>query len=647
MRHDAQKSLFLHANMRAKNPLSWLPTNFKSWGKIFLASMLILFILRVVFYGFYFNQFVQSTLSEWLAGIYFDFITVCSLLFPFTVVHFLPINIRHTKGYRIWAGFNFIGVNLILIVVNFIDLEYFKYTSRRSTFELFKFFNTGSDFRQLAGTFLAEFWWMMVLMTVFVLLLIWYFRRYIQFQKVVRPWFFKELVAFCIVTPLIIVGTRGGVQLKPLDIIDATKFAQPKHSALVLNTAFTMMKTVNKKGLEEKQWFSQEESLSYFNPIQQSKPAGLLPDQQNVVFIILESFGSEWVRAVNPKMEPSYTPFLDSLAKESMLFTNAYANGKKSIEAVPSILASIPSLMNNPYLSSFYGENQINTLPRILKAKGYTSAFYHGATNGSMQFDAFAALAGIEQYIGRTEYNNDAHFDGKWGILDEYFNPWSAKQMSKLEQPFLSTLFTLSSHHPYFIPEHRKDDIVKGPSKIGQSISYGDLSLRLFFEEAKKQPWYNNTLFVLLADHSPASTDVHWSLRHSMYKIPVLFYHPGGHLPKGEQTEIIQQLDLFPSILDLLNIESKYYAFGQSYFQEKAHEAITYLEGTYYYFSGDWMLEFNGESIRSITNVNDFSLLKPAQKEKLKSDWGPRLKRLKAYIQRYNHDLIMNETTAK
>ena len=170
--------------------------------------------------------------------------------------------------------------------------------------------------------------------------------------------------------------------------------------------------------------------------------------------LIVESFGNEWVGAAGAKK--SFTPFLDSLTTESLYFKNGIANGKKSIEAVPSIFASLPSLLEIPYISSQYGNNRIEGLPRILKKEGYTSAFFHGATNGSMKFNGFAAQAGFDHYYGRTEYNNEKHYDGSWGILDEYFNPWTARKLSTLKQPFLASLFTLSSHHPFYIPPHMR-----------------------------------------------------------------------------------------------------------------------------------------------------------------------------------------------
>src|SRR5690606_24927473 len=165
-------------------------------------------------------------------------------------------------------------------------------------------------------------------------------------------------------------------------------------------------------GLKEIGYYASiAETERYFNPVKESAPQHILPDSTNVVIIILESFGKEFIGFYSG--EKTYTPFLDSLLGQSLTFTGGFANGKKSIEAVPSIFASIPSLQDNPYISSQYNSNRIIGLPELLKEHGYTSAFYHGATNGSMRFDSFAQFIGFDHYVGKKEYGNEAHSDRK------------------------------------------------------------------------------------------------------------------------------------------------------------------------------------------------------------------------------------------
>lgn len=620
----------------------------QNFWRMLLVSASILMVLRIIFYFLHNNAFAKVSLSDWLVGFVFDWITVCIYFLPFALLHFLPIFHRSNRIYRIWSITYFFVANIVLIVLNLIDLEYFSFTSKRSTADLFAITSAGSDIKQLATTFLIEFWWMWVIL---ILLLFAMWRLYKWLIQPEKPMTKKDIVPHTLVmlinlTLVVLIG-RGGWGLRPIGIIEVAQYTEPQNSALVLNTGFTMLKSFGHEGLESKKFFSESKANALFNPIRESSPASILPEKTNVVIIILESFGNEWMAFNNPLLKKSYTPFLDSLAGESMNFVNGYANGKKSIEAVPSIISSIPSLMDNPYISSSYGDNEVESLPQILEKAGYSSAFFHGATNGSMRFNAFAARAGFDDYFGRKEYNNDAHFDKTWGILDEYFNPWSAKKMSEMKAPFFATLFTLSSHHPYFIPKNRKNVVINGPEPICGSISYGDYSLRKFFEEARKQKWYNNTLFVICADHTPATNSSNYSQRGEMYRIPILFYHPSGKLPKGNRSEVIQQLDIMPTILDLTNQKTKYYAFGNSYFQDEPREAITYLEGIYCYFRAPSMIEFTGSKARNLYALKGKSYYSAKYMKEMQPHVNALETRLKAIIQRYNNDLIKNQTSVK
>jgi len=604
---------------------------------------ILLALIRVLFYISNKESFPQATAVDFMFGSWFDLITIALCFLPFVILNLLPDSIFPPGIKRRVPLFYYHVTAILLYAVNILDIEYFKYTAKRSTIDLFTFLGAGSDFKQLVSTFISDFW-LLILLLVVILIIHFLVNRWLQ-QKLpfaVETNYRQSLLRGMLVLPILIVLGRGGLQLKPVGIIEAAQYTSTENSALILNTGFTMIKSYGQERLETKDYFSEAEELRLFNPIKTSQPQQLLPDGTNVVFLILESFGIEFIGGYGA--EESYTPFLDSLIDHSLTFQYAYANGKKSIEAVPAIVASIPTLMDNPYISSPYAANKIESLAHILKKKGYSSGFFHGATNGSMRFDSFAAAAGFEKYFGRREYNNDKHFDQTWGILDEYFNPWTAKQLSQLKSPFFATLFTLSSHHPYFIPEHMKDKVKTGPQKICASINYGDIALRKFFEEAKKQPWFDNTLFVLCADHTPSSSTAHFNQRSMMYRIPILFYHPGGKLEAKKEDRIFQQMDIMPTVLDLLNIETQYYAFGSSYYSEEIPEAVAYLEGTHYYFRESYQLNFNKDKAKNLYEIRKNektptdSLAFHKQKVYLYEN------RLKAIIQRYNKDLLNNRT---
>jgi len=612
-------------------------------------SLLMLFLTRIIFLLFNWGAFQDLSFYNFFLGFWFDLITVGLFFFPFYALYLLPIPIRGYRLHKLFFRLFFNLTNTLLIALNLMDVEYFKYTSKRSTFDLFSMVSTGNDINQLASTFLKDFWFLFLILILLVLLSDFLYRRistnFSTIKSAKKSFYIKNTIALIVLLPLLILISRGGFGLKPTGIIEASTYTKGKNTAFVLNTPFTMVKTIDQGNLELVEYFPEEELTNYFNPIKKTKPQHILPDRTNVMIILLESFGTEFIGAYNNG--EGYTPFLDSLIDQSLTFNYGFANGKKSIEAIPAVIASMPTLMENPYISSPFGDNDINTLPNILSKNGYESSFYHGATNGSMRFDGFTALCGYDHYYGRTEYNNEAHSDMTWGILDEYFNPWTARMMSKMKEPFFGTLFTLSSHHPYFIPEHMRDKVKNGPQKICASISYGDIALAQFFEEAKKQPWYDNTIFVVLADHTPSSTTQEYNTRTFLYRIPILFFDPKGRIKPERSDKIFQQMDILPTILDLLNIETDYYSFGNSFYQNTPREAISYLSGSFFYFRDKYMTTIIDGKAR---NLYDFTIqnLSP---EDVSSEHLEDVKRnenrVKAMIQTYNRDLNMNKTTVE
>ena len=632
-----------------KQVLSRIPKQYRILTLRLCIPLILLTITRIIFFVFNSESFQQVIFLDFLAGIWFDIITVSLVYLPYSILYLLPVPIRSNLWHQRLLRYFFVLITILLVGLNLMDVEYFHYTSKRSTVDLFTILGAGSDLSQLVTTFITDFWYLILFFLLFAFFVVWLYRKTGEFnvnEEFGSKRFYKtNIPGFILFIGLMVLFGRGGFTFRPIGILEASQFTKPANTALVLNTPFTMLKSWGQPILEEQNYYKNLSiTENYFNPIQTSVPQGILEDKSNVVIIILESFGNEFIGFYNDD-RPSYTPFLDSLLEESLTFQYSFANGKKSIEAVPSIFASIPSLMDNPYISSPYNANKIVGLPELLKGFGYESAFYHGATNGSMRFDAFTSFVGFDHYFGRKEYGNDKHSDKTWGILDEYFEPWTARQISKLKEPFFASMFTLSSHHPYFIPAHMKNKVKRGSQPLCASISYGDISLRKFFEEARKQSWYENTIFVICADHTPATKTKFYNQRTQMYQIPIAFYHPNGKLGAKTEKKIVQQVDIYPTIIDLLNINTSYYSFGKSIYKEGERQSISYLEGVYYYFADNKMMTFSNNEAR---NLYDFTVksqkMVDLQKENV-DQLKEYEKRLKAIIQRYNHDLIHNQTT--
>ena len=420
---------------------------------------------------------------------------------------------------------------------------------------------------------------------------------------------------------------------------------------IVLNTPFCIFKTMRRSDYERVNYFENyQEANKIFNPVHLPEPNQPAFKPMNVVILIWESFGKEMVGGYNHDLEngtyKGYTPFVDSLMQHSKVNWYSFANGAKSIEAIPSVLTSIPGI-KEPFVTMRYTDNKLPSFPQILKGKGYSTSFFHGAPNGSMGFQAFVNLIGVEKYYGKTEYNNDADYDGIWGIWDEEFLKFWADKMGTFKEPFMSTLFTVSSHDPYKVPQRYEGKFPKGPLPVYQTMGYTDFALRKFFAKAKTMPWYKNTLFVITADH--AATFAHYPQYQTSvgnFSIPILFYAPGDSTMTGrDDTTLVQQIDVMPSVLSYLHYDKPYFAFGKNIFQKPPINFAVNYDGVYQWFNGPYILQFDGQKTVGLYNYQEDKLLKNNLKDKLPAIQGPMELQVKAFAQQYVNRMLEDKLT--
>ena len=428
--------------------------------------------------------------------------------------------------------------------------------------------------------------------------------------------------------------------MRPLGVLYASTYATAQNVPIVLNTPFTILKSSYKEDLKLLDHYPEEELEKIYTPIHHFK-ADSIQIKPNVVILILESFSKEYIGHYNHGK--GYTPFLDSLINQSLSFSNMYANGKKSIEALPAILSGIPTLMNSAYISSKYASNQISSIANELNQLGYESSFYHGGSNGTMGFNAFSKMAGIKDYIGLDEYPNKKDYDGNWGIFDEPFLQFAVKDLSAKKQPFFSTLFTLSSHHPFTVPDKYKDRFPSGNLPILESIAYADFALKKFFESAQKQTWFDETIFILTADHTSHSENPEYSTRTGIYKVPLIFYSP-KYISPSESDRVTQHADIYPSLIDFLGYEAVINSYGTSVFnQEQRGFSINYLTETFQFINKDYALQHNGEKSVALYQIDGDSL----QERNLVNTYPAVVKSLEkkflAILQQYNNRMIRNK----
>jgi len=631
------------------------------WGLIkrLLLVMGFYTICRISFYFFNLSFFPDMTWGRMtpilLGGLKFDLAAVLYLNSLFILLTILPLAIKFHPTYQKILHYIFLITNGIGLAVNIADNVYYRYTLRRTTITVFSQFENEHNFGALFFSFLVDYWYGFA----FFLLILYFFIKISNQIKVSGPqlknkWtFYGSAVALMpVIIYLFVGGARGGFRhsTRPITISNAAEYATiPKDINLVLNTPFALMRTAKAPVIEKVNYYKSEAELSeVYTPLHvPSDTAAFRYD--NVVIIILESYSKEFVGAYNKNMGienyKGYSPYIDSLIGKSLAFQYSLSNGRKSIDAMPSVICSIPSI-EVPFVLSHYSGNKVNSLASLLKEKGYYTSFFHGAPNGSMGLQAFANLSGFDDYYGMTEYDNDDDFDGIWGIWDEKFLQYFAKTLNTFKEPFYSTLFTVTSHPPHILPDEYKNTFKGGPLPIHKTIEYTDYSIKRFMETASKMPWYKNTLFVFTADHATAA--IHYQVYNSAwgyYSIPLFFYKPGSDWSSFKD-DIVQQIDIMPSVLGYLHYDKPYIAFGRNIFDSSVEPfAFNYADNVYQVFIGNYLLQFDGKkSVALYDFKNDKRLKSNLLNEK--PEVVERMERkLKAFIQQYNNRMVDDNLT--
>jgi len=614
--------------------------------------MIFMTLTRVVFYIMNFHLFSSLNFSEvllhFMYGMRFDLATIALANISYVLFSSLPTVVLNRPWYQLFLKYLFIVPNIILLAINMVDCKFYEFEGKRLTADFFNKEWLGNDFVTLLPEFIKDYWYAVLLFAVLTFLFIYLYPKYSQnkFQNSPSKLYnivVQSLLGVIIIGLTIVLG-RGGFQLKPISIITAARYAAPENIALVLNSPFTVIKTFGRQSLPNPEYFTEEELSKTFNP-EQHYGDSLPMNKKNVVLIILESFGKEYSGFLNEK-RTTYTPKFDSIMQLGLTCTQGYSNGKRSIEALPSIMSGIPSLMDNAFITSSYTSIHIESIGSLLKKQGYYTAFYHGGKNGTMGFDNFIKLSGIENYFGLDEYPNLADNDGNWGIFDEPYLTYFCNEISQMQEPFFASVFTLSSHHPYQLPLSHQGKYPKGNLVNLESIGYADFSLGKFFQLAAKQPWFSNTVFVLCADHTAQADEEFYKSTMGKFAIPIVFYAPTDTALVGINNTTCQQADIFPSILDYLNYPGPFITFGHSIFDTNAPRgAVSYSNGLYQLIHDNWVINFNGKHLISAEQLVDGKLINIYVTAQLPEKVTQTEELLKAIIQQFNIRLEKNQMT--
>lgn len=614
-----------------------------------LLSYSVFVLARFIFLLVNQSYFTGLTTTEWInifrGGLVFDTSAIVYVNSLYIILMLFPLHYKEHSLYQQITKGIFLLTNSIALILNLMDTVYFQFTNRRTTASVFQEFNNEGNIAGVIGVEILNHWYLTLLAIVLIYGLFKLYRKpFGEFRKVnLLGYYSIQSVCLLAAVPFCIFGMRGGIgaAVRPITISNANQYVnRPIETALVLNTPFSIIRTIGKKPFPIPAYYQDEASLkAVYSPVH--VPADTVQFRPlNVVVFIMESFGKEYIGALNKHADGGayngYTPFLDSLIGQSLTFEHSYANGRKSIDGMPSILSGIPMFIE-PFFLTPASLNKVSGIGGELRKKGYYTAFFHGAENGSMGFEAFSRSTGFQAYFGRTEYNNDADFDGRWSIWDEEFFGFFADKLTSFKQPFAAALFSASSHHPFVIPERYKGKFPMGTLPIHQCIGYSDYALKCFFEKASREPWFNNTLFVITADHTNQTDRPEYMTESGTFAVPVIFYHPGSDSLRGRVDAIAQQIDIMPTVLGYLGYDQPYVSFGCDLLATPTEQtfAVNYINGIYQFFKDKYLLQFDGNKPVALYDFVSDPLLQHNLMGTLPEQQSAMEAELKAIIQQY------------
>ncbi len=689
-----------------------------SIGIIVLYNLLLVFIAytlcRVEFLlenlRFFSNAVEDGrVLDLFFAGIRFDTPGIFYTNALYILMMLFPFHYKERSGYYKVCKWIFIIINSLAIIANLADSVYFPFTLRRTTWDVASEFSNEENLFKIFFTEIIRHWYV----TLLAILMIWglikcyispspnsskssspslikyyiitsltlIFFTLITIGGIRGGWFRNwylyifafiiaytglllksrksvSLILYSIAIILTCIAPAGGIvhrDIRPIALSNAASYTRhPNEIALVLNTPFSIIRTINSRIFVDPGYFPNKTELNkIYSP--EHFPAADTISGKNVVIIIIESFGREYIGSLNHEMlgdtYQGFTPFTDSLVNRSAVWRQSFCNGRKSIDGMPSILAGIPMFVR-PFILTPAAFNKIEGLPDILRRQGYHSAFFHGARTGSMGFDGFSRSVGFSEYFGREDFdknqdfNGERDFDGYWAIWDEPFMQYYALEMSKMPQPFITAIFTASSHHPFNIPDKFKGKFPEGQLPIHKCIGYTDYALRRFFETASKQPWYRNTLFVITSDHTNQSNHEEYKSDIGGFRAPIIFFDPSGGITPGMREGTAQQTDIMPTVLGYLHSPQPFVAFGNDLFSTPDNQrwAVNQINGIYQFVSNNLVLQFDGDKSVGLYHLTDYTMKNNLLNTK-KKEVAEMEKQLKAIIQQYMDRMISDRLT--
>ncbi len=553
---------------------------FKEVFRLYLIFIFIFQIFRIAIYFSYHDLFKNLNLLKLVESIFlglrFDLASISILLFIPVLLLIFPLRIAGNKTYR---GFlkSVIYIELVAVVVFLTsDYLYFSYVKRHITNELLFLLNDSKYLLTEASANLLY-----IITIIFLTFLI-------------RPLFFKytyknnpeghrSVLSFIIIVLIMIVAGRGGFQMKPIAVIDAYQYGSASQGHLILNGIFTASQfSISSRFIERKKGDEKtfleilklplSKNASY--PLERINKQSDISTKKNVVIIMIESLSFKYIDFLSGN-NYGVTPNIDKIASKGLVYQNFFANGQRSIDGAQSILTGIPPLPGMPDMTTL--SVNYSSLGQLAKENNYHTIFVTTTLRESFSMDLIAGAAGFDEYYGLEDYpillNYIDHKDRPLG-WDYDAMMYLLQKLEGKKSNFIAFVNASSDHTPFAKMHYPFNQYKHGSDTEGgylNMLNYTDWAVGEFINKFSKRKDFGETVFVITADHALAHFQ--GSDPYGKFQIPLIIFSP-EHFNPNKSKLFASQIDLFPSLVELLDLKGKYSAIGKNIFENEENFAV-------------------------------------------------------------------------
>ncbi len=514
---------------------------------------------------------IQEVFASYWHALHLDFATTCYFMFFPLLLILVQTVYQHRILGKINRVYTFFALLLYSLLVS-VELGIYPEWKTKLPFKAFTYLSNPTEVYDTVSTSMF-----FSLIGIFVALLT---VSYYAYNK----WFYTEVpgyrrnylfsAAMILITPVMLfIGARGGVQQIPINQSESYYSLHNIMNIAAVNSGFNLfisaIENYKNIGKNPYAFYSQEEAARTVNHIlkteRDSTTYVLTTKRPNVVLLILESWSADLIESLGG--EPGITPEFHELEKEGILFTSLWATGPRSEQAMGSIFCGFPAHPISSVTVQPEKFSKLTTITHKFNELGYSTSFYFGGQLIYGNIKGFMLHNGFHRITELKDFGTDV-IKGKLGVHDEFMLARQLNDLNREKQPFFSALFTLSSHSPYDQPMKEVLEWGDNERKYINSAYYTDHSIGDFIRNARKQPWFKNTLFILVADHSHNSYR-NWSFSTPLYhKIPLLMF---GDVIKEEFRgkkidRLSNQSDLASTLLHQLEIPAGEFHWSKNLF---------------------------------------------------------------------------------